>query len=522
MYRARLSSHMTVWMLGDQLTHDHGPLAGTEPGEERVLLIEARVFARRRAYHPHKLALVFAAMRHVRDELREAGYEVDYRQAETFGEALDEHFEAHPGDDLVVMEPASHGAGDRLHSLVAERGGTLDVVDNDLFLTSPEQWADWMDDPPYRQETFYRQVRREMGYLMDGDEPLGGEWNYDDRNREFPGGDYEPPDPPRYEPDGTTREVLDWVTREFDGSYDTDPKGGSWAAPGAFGWPVTRGQALDALERFCEERLADFGPYQDAMLDEEWAMNHALLSAALNLGLLHPAEVVERAIETYRHDDAVAVPLSSVEGFVRQVAGWREFMRHTYREAMPDLAAASQLDATADLPTLYWTGDTDMACLADVVDGVRERGYSHHIERLMVLANFALCYGVEPQQLNEWFHAAYVDAYHWVTTPNVVEMGMYGHGVFATKPYAASANYIDGMSDYCADCPYDESAATGDDACPFNTLYWEFLGRNEDQLRSNHRMGLVYSHWDDKNPDERAAIRERAAELRELAESGDL
>ncbi|WP_276257404.1 cryptochrome/photolyase family protein [Haloglomus litoreum] len=513
---------MTVWVLGDQLTREHGPLARADIDDERVLLIEARAFARRHAYHPHKLALVFSAMRHFRDELREAGFTVDYRTAETFAEGLDAHFDDHPGDGLVTMAPPSHGAADRLRSLVEERGGDLHVVGNDLFLTTPDQWDAWMGDPPYRQETFYRNVRRETGYLMDGEEPLGGAWNYDDENRDFPGSDYDPPDPPRYEPDGTTREVLDWVTDEFDGSYDTDPRGGGWADPGAFGWPVTRADALDALERFCTERLPAFGPYQDAMLDDEWAMNHALLSAAMNLGLLHPAEVVERAIETYRHDDAVSVPLHSLEGFVRQVVGWREFMRHTYREAMPDLASANQLDAHEDLPEAYWTGETDMACLSDVVDGVRERGYSHHIERLMILANFALIYGVEPRQLNEWFHAAYVDAYHWVTTPNVVEMGSFGHGVFATKPYASSANYVDRMSDYCSECSYAKTKTTGENACPFNALYWEFLGRNEERLRSNHRMGLVYSHWDDKDDEERAAIRERAAEVRALAERGNL
>ncbi|MFB6207021.1 MAG: cryptochrome/photolyase family protein [Haloglomus sp.] len=527
---------MTVWILGDQLTREHGPLADVEPGDERVLMVEARAFARRRAYHPHKLALVFSAMRHFRNELRDAGFTVDYRRAETFGEALDAHFDAHPGDDLVMMAPAAHGAADRLRSLVTARGGTLDVVANDLFLTTPEQWEAWMDEQPYRHESFYRRVRSETGYLMDtaeqsaespaasegGGEPVGGEWNYDEENRQFPGEDYDPPDPPWYEPDETTRDVLAWVEREFDGSYDTDPKGGAWADPGDFGWPVTRADALDALERFCEERLPAFGPYQDAMLDGEWTLNHALLSAAMNVGLLHPAEVAERAIETWRGDETPDVPLNSVEGFVRQVIGWREFVRHTYREAMPDLADANQLDAGEDLPEIYWTGETDMACLADVVDGVRERGYSHHIERLMVLSNFALTYGVEPRQLNEWFHAAYVDAYHWVTTPNVVEMGSYGHGVFATKPYASSANYVDRMSDYCADCPYDPDATTGEDACPFNALYWDFLGRNEDRLRSNHRMGLVYAHWDDKDEAEREAIRERAADIRDLAETGNL
>ena len=511
---------MTVWVLGDQLTRERGPLARSD--DERVCMIEARAFARRKPYHPHKLTLVFSAMRHFRDELREAGREVEYYRCETFGEGLDAHLEAHPGDELTLMRPPSHGAADRLRELVAARGGTLSVVDNELFVTTPEQWDEWMGDrePPYRQETFYREVRRETGYLTDGDEPLGGEWNYDNENRRFPGADYDPPDPPRFEPDALTRETAEWVAETFDGGYDDEPPGGDWADPEPFRWPVTRTRALEALSEFCEHRLVEFGPYQDAMLDGEWAMNHALLSAAINLGLLHPAEVVEAVIDAAKSDPDV--PMNSLEGFVRQLVGWREFMRHTYSDAMPELAGANQLGQTEALPEFYWTGDTDMACLSDVVDGVRERGYSHHIERLMVLSNFALIYGVEPAQLNEWFHAGYVDAYHWVTTPNVVEMGSFGAGVFASKPYASSANYVDRMSDYCSGCPYYKTKTTGEGACPFNALYWDFLDRNEEQLRSTGRMGLVYSHLDDKDDDELAAIRERAETLRSLAAEGEL
>jgi deoxyribodipyrimidine photolyase-related protein len=509
---------MAVWVLGDQLSRTHGPLARRP--DERVLVIEARAFAERHAYHPHKLTMLFSAMRHFRDELREAGREVAYYEAETFGEGLDRYFEERPADELVTMEPASHGAADSLRGLVAARGGTLEVVENDLFLCSNERFDEWAGDPPYRQEGFYRMMRRETGYLMHDGEPLGGEWNYDDENRQFPGSDYDPPEPPRYDPDGTTEDVEAWVAETFDGSYDTDAKGGAWADPEPFFWPVTRAEALDALEQFCEHRLAEFGPYQDAMVGEEWAMNHALLGAAINLGLLHPSEVIEEVIEAAHESDEV--PLNSVEGFVRQVLGWREFVRQVYRVSMPDLAEANQLGADEDLPEAFWTGETEMNCLSTVVDGVRKRGYSHHIERLMVLSNFALIYGVEPQQLNEWFHAAYVDAYHWVTTPNVVEMGSFGAGVFATKPYASSANYVDRMSDHCADCRYYKTKTTGEGACPFNTLYWDFLGRNEERLRSTGRMGLVYSHWDDKDDEEREAIRERAAELREMANEGVL
>jgi deoxyribodipyrimidine photolyase-related protein len=513
---------LTVLVLGDQLTRRHGPVARRE--DERVLMIEASAFAHRLPYHPHKLTTVFSAMRHFRDECRAEGRTVDYHRVETFADGFAAHFDAHPDDELVVMRPASHGTAERLHELVADAGGTLTVVENEAFLCSPADFDEWVGDADrLKHERFYRFMRRETGYLMDGDEPVGGEWNYDGENRETPPEDYDSPEPPAFEIDETTAEVHEWVRETFDGGYDDPPYGGDWADPAwngdSFPWPVTRRQACHALDTFATERLDRFGHYQDAMLDSEWALQHSLLSTALNLGLLHPAEVVERVVEEYESRD---VPLNSVEGFVRQVLGWREFLRHVYRREMPELADANQLGAAEDLPEFYWTGETDMACLSDVIDGVRARGYSHHIERLMVLSNFALTYGVEPAQLNRWFHAAYVDAFHWVTTPNVVEMGLFGAGVFATKPYASSANYVDKMSDYCSGCPYYKTKTTGDGACPFNALYWDFLGRNEDELRSNHRMGLVYSHWDDKDEDEREEIRDRAAEIRELAESGDL
>ncbi|MBX0323038.1 cryptochrome/photolyase family protein [Halomicroarcula sp. F13] len=508
---------MTVWLRGDHLVRHRGPLARRP--DERVLLVEATSFARRRPYHPHKLTLVFSAMRHFGDDLRADGRTVDYRQVDTFEEGIEAHFGAHPEDTLVTTRPQTDGARERIETLVDDAGGTVEFVPDERFLCSPEQFDEWATDGRYRHEEFYRFVRRETGYLMDDGDPVGGEWNYDDQNRETPPEEWEPADPPTFEPDETTEAVAEWVHETFDGGYDEPPYGGDWADPDPFHWPVTRRQAVRALEHFVTHRLDDFGPYQDAMRGDEWAMSHSLLSTALNLGLLLPDEVVERAIAAYDDGDA---PLNSVEGFVRQVLGWREFLRHVYRREMPALAEANQLDADEDLPAFYWTGETDMACLSDVVDGVRARGYSHHIERLMVLANFGLIYGVEPAQVNRWFHAGYVDAFHWVTTPNVVEMGLFGAGVFATKPYASSANYVDKMSDYCSGCPYYKTKTTGEGACPFNALYWDFLDRNEDALRSNHRMGLMYSHVDKKDDEEWAEIRARADEIRAMARSGDL
>ncbi|TKX57721.1 cryptochrome/photolyase family protein [Halorubrum sp. SS7] len=574
-----MSDRTTCWLLGDQLNPDLDVLDAADD----VLLIEAHGFADRRPYHAHKLTLVFAAMRHFRDELRERGHDVTYVRAESFGEGLDEFFaERDPsggdggdGPRLRLMRPASHGAGERLRELVAERGGTLDLVDNELFWTTPADWREWAgesrgsDDGPlvgddgaaersYRQENWYRHVRRETGVLMDDGDPVGGEWNYDDLNQETPPDDWEPPARPTFEPDELTRETHAWVCDRFDtwGNDSLDE----------FAWPVTRGEALEALNAFVRDGLPAFGRYEDAMVAGEPFLSHSVLSPTINLGLLDPREPVraverayaERGVEPGGYDpaehgasggataslddfgdggdgandadgaesaestDPAPVPLNAAEGYVRQVIGWREFVRHVYREAMPELADANQLGQDRDLPPAYWDGDTDMRCLSEAVDHVREYGYAHHIERLMVLSNFALVYGADPTELNEWFHLGFVDAYHWVTTPNVVAMGSFGTDVLSSKPYASSGSYVNRMSDHCADCPYAVSRTTGEGACPFNALYWDFLKENEETLRGTGRMGLMYSHVDDKDDAEWESIRERAARVRELAADGEL
>jgi len=497
----------TAWALGDQLSRTHGPLAD-DP--DRVFMVESREFAARHPYHGQKLALVFAAMRHLRDDLRDDGVEVVYERADSFADALDAFFSEHRDETLVAMEPASHGAGDRLRELVADASGDLRLVENESFLCGVDAFDEWDDGGPLEHEDFYRWMRERTGYLMDDGDPLGGEWNYDEQNRETPPADYEFPDPPAYPPDDVTDSAIADVREEYD----------TWGNLDGFAWPVTREDALDALADFCDRRLADFGTYQDAIVHGEWSLNHSLLAPAINLGLLHPREVIERVITAY--DERDDVPLHSVEGFIRQILGWREFVRHAYRREMPGLADANQLGHDEGLPAFYWTGDTDMACLADSIGNVRDRGYAHHIERLMLQSNFALTYGVDPSELNAWFRAGYVDAYDWVTTPNVVGMGVYATDAFTTKPYASSANYVQRMSDHCADCRYDPDETTGEGACPFNALYWDFLDRHEDRLRHNHRVAAVYGHLDRKSEGELDAIRARADDVREQGTSGEL
>jgi deoxyribodipyrimidine photolyase-related protein len=500
---------MTVWLLGDHLHPAHHHLDGVA----RVLLVEAADFADRRPYHPQKLGLVFAAMRHARDRLREAGYDVDYRRADSFGDALDAHFAAHPGDDLSLMRPPGYGAAERLRELVESRGGSLTLVEDDRFLCSPEAFDEHHDGgeaaDTFRHEDFYRWMRRREDVLMADGDPVGGQWNFDESNRETPPEDWSPPPVPRFEPDDLTRETLDWVADRFE----------TWGEREGFAWPVTREEALAALDHFVTHRLPAFGPYQDAMVGGEWALAHSLLSSSLNLGLLGPREVIDAAVGAWERDEA---PIESVEGFVRQVLGWREFMRHVYRRTMPGLTEGDLLDRSRDLPPIYYDGETGMRCLEDAVAHVYDRGYAHHIERLMVLSNFATLYGADPHELNEWFHFGFVDAYHWVTTPNVLGMGTFATDAFTSKPYVSSGNYVDRMSDHCADCRYDVDATTGEDACPFNALYWDFLDAHEETLRGTGRMGLMYSHVDRKSDAEWAAIRERAARLRERAADGSL
>ncbi len=555
-----MSDDVTVWLLGDQLNPTLDVLADAD----RLLLIEAHGFADRRPYHTHKLTLVFSAMRHFRDDLQERGHDVTYLQGESFGDALAAFLADHPETTLRLMRPASHGAADRLAELVAEHGSHLDLVENECFLTTPADWREWTGEHEpgrtYRQEHWYRHVRRETGILMDGDEPIGGEWNYDDYNQETPPDGWSPPAAPAFEPDALTRETHAWVTERFD-TWGTDDLDG-------FAWPVTRAEALRALEEFIERRLPAFGRYQDALVAGEPFLAHSLCSPAINLGLLHPQEAIEAVEAAYAErgaepgafdpagdgvgaggigaggtGDTTAttlaafgddeppedtdttlppVPLNAAEGFIRQVLGWREFMRHVYRETMPELAGANQLDQPRDLPPAYWDGETEMTCLSEAVGHVREYGYAHHIERLMVLSNFALLYGADPAELNEWFHLGFVDAYHWVTTPNVVAMGSFGTDALSSKPYASSGNYVNRMSDYCASCPYTVSRTAGEGACPFNALYWDFLKENEEFLRGTGRMGLMYSHVDRKDDEEWEAIRERAATVRERAAAGEL
>ena len=499
-----MSETLSVWILGDQLLAGHPALTAAEQvaGRDgaRVVLVESAARAGRLPYQRKKLVLLFSAMRHYADELRDQGWQVDCIWAETTLAGLQVHVAHHRPAELLVMA-ASEIAGRRWQQgkLAEQLGLPVRVLPNSQFLSGrfdpfptakPDQWV--------VLENFYRAMRRRFGLLLEGDQPLGGRWNFDADNRKpLPRG-LRPPAPPSFPPDEITRQVMAEVT----------------ALPGVgsvegFDLAVTRQQALAAFDDFLAHRLAGFGPYEDAMSSQHPLLFHSLLSPYLNIGLLEPLELAQTAELAYRAGQA---PLNSVEGFVRQVVGWREYIYWQYWRLAGQWQGFNAWQAQRSLPDFFWSGKTEMACLRSAIGRALDSGYTHHIERLMLLSNFCLLAGVEPMEVNDWFLAAFVDAYEWVMLPNVLGMGLNADGGrTATKPYVASANYIDKMSDYCAGCRYDKKARTGQDACPFNFLYWNFLLKHEARLRANPRLGnavLGLRHLDD---DERARVGEQAA-----------
>lgn len=466
---------LTTLVLGDQLSHDNPALEGAD----RVLMIESRAKLASAPWHRQKLHLVLSAMRHFAAELEERGVEVDYRRAQTYAAGIRAHVRAHAPKQVQLLEPTS----------VAARGlaelPRVELATGTLFLTHPDEFRAWAEGRRrLRMEDFYRYQRRRLGVLMDGDEPAGGRWNFDAENREPPPAEARPPAP--YAP--REDDIDDAVRRDLDRLRLT-----TFGEDGPRLWPATRDQALRSLHRFVDTRLADFGRWQDAMLHGERLMWHSHLSSSLNLGLLDPQEVVAAAEGAYRAGDA---PIAAVEGFVRQVIGWREYVWGMYwlEGGLPRVNA---LSARAELPEALWSGDTDMRCVADAVEGLRDTAYAHHIVRLMIFGNLMLLRGVKPRRAVDWFHHSFIDGYEWVMGPNVLGMATFADGGrMMSKPYAAGGRYVDRMSDYCGECRFDPTQREGEDACPFTKGYWQFLERNEEKLRPNRRMQMPYRNLD--------------------------
>ena len=477
-----------VLILGDQLSLANPALAGFDPRQDRVLMVEAPGEATHVWSHKARIALFLAAMRHFSAALEAASFPLTYiRLGDTLEAALGARFAAQlvtlKPACVIVCEPGEWRMLKDLQDTCAAARVALEVRPDTHFLCSRDEFAAWAGGAKtLRMEFFYRTMRRRTGVLMAGLEPEGGVWNYDKENRSGFGraGPGPIPAPRSFEPDSLTREVV----AEVETRFPQHP--GSLAG---FDWPVTRADALAALDDFIVHRLAAFGPYQDAMWTDTPFAWHSRLAAALNLKLIDPREAIGAAVEAWRAGQA---PLASVEGFVRQILGWREFIRGVYWLDMPGLADANHLRHTNPLPAWYWTGETQMNCARQAIGQTLRYGYAHHIQRLMVTGNFALLAAVDPRQVCDWYLAVYVDAVDWVERPNTAGMALYANGGrFTSKPYIASGAYVRRMSNYCAGCRYRPDQREGPDACPFTALYWHFLDRNERWLAANPRTGLM-------------------------------
>lgn len=496
-------------ILGDQLSRSLSSLRGADPATTRLLMMEVADETTYVRHHKAKIALILSAMRHHADALRDHGWQVDYialDDADNTGSFTGEVARAiarHAPDRIVVTEPGEWRVRAAMDAWETLFGVPVEIREDDRFLTSHAAFADFAEGrQSLRMEHFYRRVRRAHGLLMDGNDPAGGQWNFDADNRHPAKGAPTPPMPPIHAPDATTQAVLALVARHFadhPGSLDR------------FAWPVTATQAERQADWFFTQALDRFGDYQDAMLTGQPTMWHALVSSSLNLGLLDPLDLCRRAEQAWRDGHA---PLNAVEGFIRQIAGWREYVRGIYWREGPDYPRRNALGATRPLPSFYYDGDTDMHCLAQAIGQTLATGYAHHIQRLMITGNFALLAGIDPFPVHEWYLEVYVDAYEWVEAPNTVGMALYGDdGLLGSKPYAAGGAYINRMSDYCRACRFDPTDAVGDRACPFTTLYWDFIARHRDRFATNPRMAMPLRGWDRFGDEKKAAIRSRATQV---------
>jgi deoxyribodipyrimidine photolyase-related protein len=503
-------------VLGDQLSFDLSSLAGADPANAVILMMEVADETTYVRHHKRKIAFILSAMRHHAAALRAAGWTVDYvtlddpDNAGSFTGEIARAVTRHVPDQIVITESGEWRVQAMLEAWETMFGIPVDIRADTRFIATHREFDDWAEGrKALRMEFFYRDMRRKTGLLMDGEKPSGGEWNFDKENRKPAGNNLFVPAAPHYPPDAVTQDVIDMVAVRFAdhiGSLDD------------FGLAVTRDDALHALKRFIDVALAQFGDFQDAMVTDQPLLWHALVSPYLNNGMLNPLEVCSAVEVEYR---AGRVPINAAEGFIRQIIGWREYIRGIYWREGPDYIERNFLNAHRPLPDFYWTGDTKMKCLGQAIGQTIDLAYAHHIQRLMITGNFAMLIGADPKAVATWYLEVYADAYEWVELPNVLGMSQFGDGgLLGSKPYASSGAYIDRMSDYCEGCHYDVKQRTGPNACPFNALYWDFLARNEDKLGKNVRLAMPYRNWAKMADDTKVALRAQAAEFLDGLDAG--
>ena len=493
-------------VLGDQLTRQLSSLRELDPAHDVVLMVEVQAEATYVPHHQQKLVFIFSAMRHFAEALRDEGLRVDYVRLDepgntgNFTDELRRAIQRHGIQRVVVTEPGEWRVWCMMQDWSAQLGVPVEIRDDDRFLCSRAEFAAWAGARRgLRMEFFYREMRRRSGWLMKGEQPEGGQWNYDAENRQRLPKHHVLPPHLEFVHDAITVEVMALVREHF---------GHHFGELENFNWAVTRADALHALQHFIDICLPHFGDYQDAMQADEDFLYHSLLSPCLNIGLLTAREVGEAALQAWR---AQTAPLNAVEGFIRQIIGWREYIRGVYWQYMPQYAQTNFFNARRKLPAFYWSGDTDMSCLRQCISSTRRHAYAHHIQRLMITGNFALLTGIEPRQIEEWYLLVYADAFEWVELPNTHGMALFADGgELASKPYAASGAYINRMSNYCAGCAYNVKLKTGAQACPFNYLYWNFLLEHQDKLGGNPRLAMPYRNLAAMSTAQRQQIRDDA------------
>jgi deoxyribodipyrimidine photolyase-related protein len=504
-----------IIVLGDQLWLDNPALLAADKKRDTVLMVESPQESTHVWSHQVRTAVFLSAMRHFAAQLHALGYQVTYlalghHDYASLAHAWQAHILAQQPSKVVACEAGDWRVEEALIATCKTQNVPLELLEDTHFLINREEFAAWAGGKPgakakqLRMEMFYRTMRKRTGVLMtpEGD-PEGGEWNYDAENRESFGkaGPGQVPVAPQFTPDSITEQVLADVAKHF-ANHPGDLS--------HFDWPVTRADALAALNAFIKQRLPHFGQYQDAMWSDEPFLFHSLISSSLNLHLLDPREVIDAALAAWR---VGTVPLAGAEGFIRQILGWREFMRGVYWLDMPSMRAANHYQCSTPLPKWYWSGKTHMNCMHQAIGQTMQHAYAHHIQRLMVTGNFALIAGLVPQEVCDWYLAVYVDAVEWVELPNTAGMALYANGGrFTTKPYAASGAYIKRMSNYCSGCRYKPEVKSGAGACPMTVFYWDFLMRHEEELGHNPRAALMMKNLARMDEQQRAAIRATASQ----------
>ncbi|NET45589.1 cryptochrome/photolyase family protein [Okeania sp. SIO2B3] len=489
-----------IWVLGDQININQAALQScTEKDNIFVIIIESLEYIQVRPYHQQKLVLIWSAMRHFAVELLQAGWQVTHTKSTDFETPLKHWIETNQITELRVIKPNDKPFIEVIKNL--QIPCDIKIIPNNLFIWHETEFQAWARNRKrLLMEDFYREGRKRLKILMNQNKPVGEKWNFDKENRKYPKGKLNTPKNLWFKPDEITREVINKVKNLNFTKYGEIE---------SFRWAVTRQQALQVLDNFIQNSLPNFGDYQDAMVTGEETLWHSLLSPYINLGLLHPLEVIKKVESAYQNQQ---LKLNSVEGFIRQILGWREYMRGVYLLMDDEYSQSNWFNHNQPLPEFFWDANkTDMNCLHQVLIQVQNTGYAHHIQRLMVLSNFALISGISPQEVENWFHAAFIDAYDWVMQTNVLGMGLFADGgILASKPYAASANYINKMSDYCKDCVYNwklrvtppQHKGNNSPACPFNYFYWDFLARHRDKLKSQGRMNFVLANLDKMDSEE--------------------